>query len=163
MDALRGKSSEIGRAYAVGTKATGKSLTQLEEYYAAKAYSRAFSTLSSTQKNAVWSEIVFAAGRPKTSANNLARVFGATGRAFIALTIVISAYNIVTAKDKTQAVANEGAGAGAGGGLLGSVAGGAATGLMCGPGALVCVTIGVFAGGVMFAIGAQVAFDSFWR
>lgn len=50
-----------------------------------------------------------------------------------------------------------------GGGLLGSVAGGAAAGLACGSGAPVCVTVGVFVGGVMFAVGAEITFDSFWN
>lgn len=160
MDAMRGRSSEIGRAYAIASKAAGKTLPQLQEVYAARLFGKHFPLLAASQQNVVWKEIVFAAGRPRIRANQLARVFGIAGRGFIALTVTISVYNIVTADNKTTALANEGAVVG--GGLLGSVAGGAVAGLACGPGSPVCVTIGIFVGGVMFAIGAQVAFDSFW-
>lgn len=160
MDAMRGRSSEIGRAYAIASKATGKTLPQLQEVYAARLFGKQFPSLAANQQNAVWKEIVFAAGRPRIRANQLARIFGIVGRSFIALTITISVYNIVTAENKSTALANEGAVVG--GGLLGSVAGGAVAGLACGPGSPICVTIGIFVGGVMFAIGAQVAFDSFW-
>jgi len=160
MDAMRGSSSEIGRAYAVASKATGKPLPELQELYAARLFGSQFPSLVANQKNAVWKEIVFAAGRPRIKANQLARVLGIAGRGFVALTITISVYNILGAESKSMAIASEGAVVG--GGLLGSVAGGAAAGLVCGPGSPICVTIGVFVGGVMFAIGAQVAFDSFW-
>ncbi|PCM43754.1 hypothetical protein CPA50_15470 [Marinobacter sp. ANT_B65] len=86
---------------------------------------------------------------------------GRAGKSFIALTIALAVYNIATAEDKLLASAKESAVIG--GGLLGSVAGGAAAGLACGPGAPVCVGIGVFVGGVMFAIGAEITFDSFWN
>ncbi len=43
------------------------------------------------------------------------------------------------------------------------MAGGATAGFACGPGAPVYVGIGVFVGGLMLAIGAEVAFDSFWK
>lgn len=161
MDALRGKSSEIGQAYAVSKKRTGKTLTQLQEHYATAKYKRSFSALSSVEKNMVWGEIVCASGRPQLKANQLARVFGVAGRGFVFVTIAIATYNILSAEDKIMASANESAVLG--GGLLGSVAGGAVAGLACGPGAPVCVGIGVFVGGVMFAIGAQITFDSFWR
>lgn len=76
------------------------------------------------------------------------------------MTLVISVYHIYAADNKVKAVASEGAVLG--GGLLGSMAGAAAGGLVCGPGAPVCVAIGVFVGGVMFAVGSQVTFDTFW-
>jgi hypothetical protein len=69
--------------------------------------------------------------------------------------------NIATAEDKIKASAKEGAMLS--GGLLGSVAGGAVAGCACGPGAPICVSIGVFVGGVMFALGTELAFDTFWR
>jgi len=42
------------------------------------------------------------------------------------------------------------------------MAGGAAAGMICGPGAPVCVTIGVFVGGVAAVLGADFTFDKFW-
>ena len=161
MDTLRGKSSEIGRAYAVKQKAMGKSLPELQQKYAKKLFNVSFNNLSADNKNKVWKEIVFSSGRPQVKANKLAKTLGKAGRGFIALTVTISVYNIVTADDVLEAAAKESAVLS--GGLLGSVAGGAAAGLACGPGAPVCVTIGVFVGGVMFAIGSQIAFDSLWN
>lgn len=161
MDAMRGQSSEIARAYAVSLKTQGKSLPELESKYAKKLFGRSFNALSETQKGKIWKEIVFSSGRPRMEANQLAKTMGRAGRGFIAVTVAISVYNIATAEDKIVASAKEGAVLG--GGLLGSVAGGAAAGLACGPGAPVCVTVGVFVGGVMFAVGAEITFDSFWN
>jgi hypothetical protein len=161
MDAMRGQSSEIARAYAVSLKTQGKSLPELELKYAKTLFGGSFEALSETQKGRVWKEIVFSSGRPRTEANQLAKTMGRAGKGFVAITIAISVYNIATAEDKLMASAKEGAVIG--GGLLGSVAGGAAVGLACGPGSPVCVTIGVFIGGVMFAIGAEITFDSFWN
>ncbi len=160
MDALRGKTSEIAQAYSIRQKAVGKTLQELEEKYAKKMFGRSFQTLSDSQKSKIWREVVFASGRPQLKASKLAKTLGVAGKSFIALTLTVAVYNIATAKDKVQATAKEGAVIG--GGLLGSVAGGAAAGLACGPGAPVCVGIGIFVGGVMFAIGAEIAFDSFW-
>jgi len=161
MDALRGKSSEIGRAYAFSHKAKGKSLMLLEQKYAKKLFRKSFEKLSSSQKSKVWKEVVFAAGRPQAKANKLAKVLGHAGKGLIALTLTISIYNIATAEDKLQETGRTGAVLG--GGLLGSIAGGATAGLACGPGAPVCVGIGIFVGSVMFAIGSEMAYNSFWN
>jgi hypothetical protein len=161
MDAMRGQSSEIARAYAVSVKTQGKSLPELELKYAKRLFGKSFEALSKSQKGNVWKEIVFSSGRPRMEANQLAKTMGRAGRGFVAITIAISVYNIATADDKLIASAKEGAIIG--GGLLGSVGGGAVAGLACGPGAPVCVTIGVFIGGVMFAVGTEITFDSFWR
>jgi len=161
MDSMRGKSSEIGRAYAVSQKTNGKSLLELESKYAKKLFEQPFDKLKPTQQNQIWKEIVFSSGRARLKANQLAKKMGSIGRSFIVLTIAISVYNISTSDDKIMATAKEGAVIG--GGLLGSVAGGAAAGLACGPGAPVCVGIGIFIGGVMFAVGAEMTFDSFWN
>ncbi|MCA6063411.1 hypothetical protein [Thalassolituus marinus] len=160
MDALRGKTSEIAQAYAVRQKAVGKTLQELEEKYAKRMFGKSFQSLSDSQKIKIWRELVFASGRPQLKANKLAKTLGVAGKGFIAFTLTVAVYNIATAEDKAQATAKEGAVVG--GGLLGSVAGGAAAGLACGPGAPVCVGIGIFVGGVMFAIGAEIVFDSFW-
>lgn len=161
MDAMRGKTSEIAKAYAFNIKTQGKSLPYLESKYSKQLFNKSFEILNSTQQNRIWKEIVFSSGRPQLKANNLAKTMGRAGKSFIALTIALAVYNIATAEDKLLASAKESAVIG--GGLLGSVAGGAAAGLACGPGAPVCVGIGVFVGGVMFAIGAEITFDSFWN
>lgn len=161
MDAARGKTSEIAQAYAVNQKATGLTLPELEQKYSKRLYGKNFSRLSPNAKNNVWKNIVFSAGRPQLKATKLAKYIGIAGKGLIAMTITISTYNIVTSDDKVIATAREGAMIS--GGLLGSVAGGALAGCACGPGAPICVSIGVFVGGVMFAIGTEFAFDAFWR
>lgn len=161
MEATRGKTSEIARAYAVRQKAVGKTLPELESKYAKKIFSKEFVSLSQNAKNKVWKEIVLASGRPQEKVNKIAKISGLAGRGLIFVTITVATYNIITADDKIKAASREGAVIG--GGLLGSVAGGAAAGLACGPGAPVCVGIGIFIGGVMFAVGTDIAFDEFWR
>ncbi|MCH9691710.1 MAG: hypothetical protein K0U59_06555 [Gammaproteobacteria bacterium] len=161
MDAMRGKTSEIARAYAVNLKTQGKSLPELEEQYSKRKFNKPFNQIPANQKGAVWREIVFSSGRPNTKANKLAKNMGRAGRLFIGSAIAISIYNISTSEDKLRGTAKEGAVIG--GGLLGSVAGAAGAGLLCGPGAPICVGIGVFVGGAMSAVGTEIAFDSFWN
>jgi hypothetical protein len=72
----------------------------------------------------------------------------------------IAVYNVATADDMGRQVVKEGATAGAG--ILGGMAGGAAAGLVCGPGAPVCVAVGIFAGGALAAFGADRLFEWAW-
>ena len=67
------------------------------------------------------------------------------GRGLVALSIAVAVYNIATADDPMRQTGREVAVTG--GGLAGGATGGALAGLACGPGAPVCVTIGVFVGG----------------
>ena len=161
MDAARGKTSEIAQAYAVRQKAAGMTLPDLEQKYSKRLYRKNFSRLSPGAKKNVWKEVAFSAGRPQLKATRLAKIFGIAGKGLIAMTITISVYNVVTSDDKVIATAREGVMISSG--FLGSVAGGALAGCACGPGAPICVSIGVFVGGVMFAIGTEFAFDTFWR
>ena len=105
MDAMRGKTSEIAKAYAFSIKTQGKSLPYLESKYAKQLFSKPFESLNGSQKNKIWKEIVFSSGRPQLKANNLAKTMGRAGRSFIALTIALSVYNIATAEDKLLASA----------------------------------------------------------
>lgn len=67
---------------------------------------------------------------------------------------------MATAEDKERQIAKEGATSGAG--FVGGMIGGAVAGLACGPGAPVCVAVGVFVGGAAAALGTDFAFDSLW-
>lgn len=78
------------------------------------------------------------------------------GRGFLFVTLAVAVYNIVTAEDKVEATAREGVILG--GGFVGGAAGGAVAGLACGPGAIICVTVGVFVGGALGAMGADLSF-----
>jgi hypothetical protein len=160
MDAARLKSSDIGRASAEAAKATGKTLVELQEYYAQKLLQRSFDSLSDAEKNRVWLEIIEASGRQRPSFNIKAVRLAKLGRGFVVLSVGIAVYNVATAEDQSRQVVKEGATAGAG--ILGGMGGGALAGLACGPGAPVCVAVGVFVGGALAAIGADIAFDLAW-
>ena len=160
MDAARIKSSDIGRATAEAAKLKGKTLVELQEYYAQKLMKRTFDALSPAEKNRVWLEIIEASGRPRPAMNIKAARLAKVGRGFIVLSFGIAVYNVATAEDPGRQVVKEGATAGAG--ILGGIGGGALAGLACGPGAPVCVAVGVFVGGALAALGTDFAFDWAW-
>lgn len=159
IEAQRSKSSSLGLSISRFIKKEGKNLAELESKYASKLFRREFGELNQVQRNDVWRLIVQKSGEPRVRASNGAIWMGRAGRGLFALTITIAIYHIATAEDKVRATANEGAAIG------GSMAGAAtlgAAGLACGPAAIACVTIGVFVGGVLGAIGADWAFDKIW-
>ncbi len=149
MEAARMKSSDIGRAHAEKLKAKGLSLRELEQRYAQKLFKKDFSRLTKSQRNRVFLEIIESSGRSRPSVTRAAARYGKVAKGLWVLTIGIAVYNVATAENKAEAAAREVVTAG--GGVLGGMAGGAAAGLMCGPGAPVCVTIGVFVGGALGA------------
>jgi hypothetical protein len=157
LDAARLKSSDIGKAVAEQIKKSGKTLAELQEYYALKLFQKAFKDLPKSEQNRVFLKIVGASARPNKGVTAMARNFGKVGRGLIVVALAVSVYNVVTADDPGREVAREAVGFGAG--FAGSVAGGALAGLACGPGAPACVAIGAFIGGVVFAIGADLSFD----
>jgi hypothetical protein len=71
------------------------------------------------------------------------------GRGLTVLSIAISLYEIYTVDDRVSESGRQIAIIGAG--IAGAAAGGAMAGLMCGPGAPVCVLIGGFVGGALAA------------
>ena len=159
MEHMRLKSSDIGRAYAEGQKLTGKTFPDLENHYALKKFQNSFSSLTPAQKNQVWLEIVSRSGRPNPRVNQIVRRMGKAGRGLVILSLAVSVYNVATSEDKPREAAHEVTVLG--GGIVGSAAAGAVSGLACGPGAPVCVTLGVFVGGVLGALGAEWAFQLF--
>ena len=160
LEASRVNSSDLGRAIAQAAKGTGLTLPDLEKYYAQKLLKKSFDTLSQAEKNHVWLEIVEASGRQRPSFNVKAVRLARVGRAFIVFSTALAVYNVATADDKGRQVVKEGATAGAG--VLGAMGGGALAGLACGPGAPVCVAVGIFAGGALAALGADSLFDWIW-
>lgn len=84
--------------------------------------------------------------------NATASMFSKLGRGVLIVTIGVAVYHIAVAEDKVKATAREGVIIG------GGFAGGAVAGLACGPGAPVCVTVGVFVGGALGALGADFTF-----
>lgn len=157
LEMSRLRSSDIGRATAEGLKAQGLTMEKLLETYAQKLYKRSFSALAEGEKDAVYLAIVEASGRARPSVNLRAARLGRLGKGLFVLSAAIAVYNIATAEDKVDATVREGVGIG--GGVLGGMGGGALAGLACGPGAPVCVTIGVFVGGIAGALGADLFYD----
>ena len=158
MEIIRDRSTPVGRAMAEQLKSEGKTFNELIARYAIRLYGPNvnFNSLSSIQKNAVYAEIVKAAGRSNPRVTTMMRGLSRAGRGLIILSIALSVYTIVTADDKVKAAKREAAVAGAG--IGGSILGGAAAGLVCGPGAPVCSTVGAFIGGALAAFGT----DYFW-
>ncbi|MCE5225937.1 MAG: hypothetical protein LLG05_08755 [Porphyromonadaceae bacterium] len=157
MEQIRKITSDLGRAKSKALKPHGRSLGELEEIYASKLFNKSFNALSEGERNQVWLMIVARSGKPDEAVNMKVRKFGRAGRLFLVFTISVAVYNVASADDKTTAAAREGTALS--GGFLGGAAGGALAGLACGPGAPVCVTIGVFVGGALGAFGAESFFD----
>ena len=160
MAAVRQATSDFGRAYAEAKKVTGRTLPELEQRYAQKLFNKPFETLSQDNKNRVWLEVVEASGRPNAGATRTARNLGRLGRGFALASIAFAVYNISQAQDKVRQSAKEAGTSGAG--ILGGAMGGAAAGMVCGPGAPVCAAVGIFVGGVLAAAGFDLAFDALW-
>ncbi|HYO53309.1 hypothetical protein [Archangium sp.] len=159
MELSRFKLSDIGKAYSSSLKAQGRPLEALLEKYAQQFYKRPFSALNRAQQDTVFLEIVKSSGRVNPTVTVRSARLSRMGRGLLLVSVGVAAYNILTAENKVDAAGREAASLG--GGMLGGAAGGAAAGLLCGPGAPVCVTIGVFVGGVAGALGADFAYGWF--
>ncbi|MBR0657191.1 hypothetical protein [Plastoroseomonas arctica] len=157
METTRARTSEIMRAYAQSLKAEGLTMESLIARHAEGLFKKAPSALSAAEREAVMARILQGAARARPEITIQARNFGRLGRGLVALSLGIAFYNIMTAEDRGRAVVREGATLGAG--FAGAALGGAAAGLVCGPGAPVCSTVGVFVGGALFAFGVSWAFD----
>lgn len=108
LDAARLRTSDIGRAGAEALKATGKTLTELETWYAAKLFKKAFSDLADAEKSEVWLAIVEASGRANGAVTARALRFGKIGRGLIVVSVAIAVYNVATAENKGRQVVKEG-------------------------------------------------------
>jgi hypothetical protein len=155
MEIIRSRSTSVGRAMAEQLKREGKTLNELVARKASQLYGPNvnFSRLSSTQQNAIYTEIVKSAGRSNPRVTATMRGLSRAGRGLIVLSIAWSTYEVMTADDKAKAAGHELAVTGAG--IGGGIAGGALAGLACGPGAPVCVTVGAFIGGALAAFGVD--------
>jgi len=158
MDVIRGRSTAVGRAMAEQLKRQGKTLNELiarktMQLFGANAD---FNRLLPAQQNMVYAEIVKSAGKSNPNVTAAMRKLTRAGRGLLVLSLALSVYTIANADDKVGAAKREVAVTGAG--IGGGIAGGALAGLVCGPGAPVCVAVGAFAGGALAAFGV----DFFW-
>lgn len=153
MDVVRARSSPVGRAMAQRLKANGKTLNEMIAMQTIRAHGKAisFSTLSVSQKNAVYASIVTSAAKSNVAVTNAMSRLSFVGRGVLGFSLALSVYDIATAGDKVATTKREIMTTGAG--IAGGITGGAIAGLACGPGAPVCVAVGAFAGGALAAFG----------
>lgn len=158
----RGASSDVGRAWAEALKAQGRTLAELQERYAAQLFRRAFDTLNEAERNQVFLRIIEASGRARPSVLVTSTRLARLSRSLLFVTAAIAVYEVTTSDNPGREAVKQGSvvGAGLAGGAL---AGAAATGLVCGPGAPVCVGLIVFIGGGLAAVGMDIGFDHFFR
>lgn len=158
MEVVRARSSPVGRAMAQRLKANGKTLNEIIAAQTTRAHGKtaSFSTLSVSQKNAIYASIVTSAAKSNVAVTNAMSRISFVGRGVLGLSLALSVYDIATADDKVAATKREVMTTAAG--IAGGIAGGAMAGLACGPGAPVCVAVGAFAGGALAAFGI----NSFW-
>jgi hypothetical protein len=161
MDASRLNLSDVGRAVSELEKSAGKTMEELTAHYAGKIYGKSFEELSAAEQDAVFLEIVSAAGRANPKWNARAALFGKVGKGLLIVSLAIACYNIAFSDRPGRQAVKETTSLGAG--FLGSVGGGAAAGIWCGPGAPVCVAIGAVVGGLVFAVGSDLVFDWLWE
>ena len=160
LEAQRLQTSDIGRAKAIKLKKSGLTFSSLTEKYSQIKFGRPFGSLSTIQQNQVFLEIIESSGRPRPSVNMTALRYTRLGRGLLLVTMGLAVYNIAVSENKVEATAREGVVIG--GGFAGGATGGALAGFACGPGAPVCVTVGVFVGGALGALGADISFGWFF-
>jgi len=151
MDMVRSRSTPLGRAMAERIKSEGKTLNELIAKKAKSLFGPQvnFNNLSEVQKNQIYASIVESAGKSNPQVNMKMMQLSRIGRGLVVLSIAISIYEIYTADDKVSETGRQIAITGAG--IAGAAASGAMAGLICGPGAPVCVLIGGFVGGALAA------------
>jgi len=156
-DAIRGQSSDIGKAFAAMKKPDPGTFNTYVERYAQKLYGRPAGSLNQGEAARVFKSLIESSGRPNQAITRMGRHLGHLGRGVFVIAAGIAVYEIATSNDPAATAIETGVVATAG--LAGSMATGAAAGLVCGPGAPVCVSLGAFVGGVVFAVGTDFALD----
>lgn len=154
MQLTRSRTTPVARAFAEHKKAEGRGLNALVAEKTAKLFGKnaVFAKLTPSQQNRVFAEIVASAGRSQPTITRNGMRLSYVGRSVILLSLALSTYNVLTARNKSTALKRELVTTTAG--IGGSIGAGALAGLACGPGAPACVTIGAFAGGTLAAFGA---------
>lgn len=161
LEQSRLQTSDIGRAFAQDMKASGLSMETLVAKYSQQLYGRPPAALSELERAAVFEKIIEKAGTANPRVSATMATLGKVGKGLFVLSLGIAVYQIATSDNPMEESAHQGLMLG--GGFLGSVAGGAAAGLICGPGSVVCAPIGAIIGGVAFAFGADYAFSRWLR
>jgi hypothetical protein len=156
----RSRLSDFGLAVSKEMKANGRTLVELEEAYSRKRFGRAFATLSQAERDAVWMDIIHAAGRANPKVNLRAKWFGMAGRTILVVSLACAVYHIATADDQVREAVKEGTGiaAGAAGGAVGTIA---VITLASNPAGW-AVGLAMIVGAAIAAAGSNELFDYFW-
>jgi hypothetical protein len=163
METTRNASSDVGAAYAVKLKAKGRTMVELQDKYASELFSRSFSELTEAEQGQVYLQIVEASGRADPAIFVKSAKLAKLSKGLLFVTVAVAVYQVATSDRPGRETVKQGAviGAGAAGASAAGVL--AATGLLCGPGAPVCVGIIVFVGGALTAYGTDALFDWLWN
>ncbi len=160
MDEARLRTSPIGRAGAEQMKSGGKALEALINEKAAKLFpGKQFADLSTAQRRQVFESIIESAGKSRPSVTARIPRWRLAGRGLLVFTVAVATYNIWTAENRVHAGLKEGIVLG--GGATGGALAGAATGLVCGPGAPICSTALFVVGGIMGALAGNAAAEHY--
>lgn len=159
MDLTRSRSTPVGRAIAEKLKKQGKTLNELVAMKTTSIFGPQanFNHLSPTQKDKVYSAVVESAGKSNFQITAMMKKLSHAGKGLVFFSLAIAVYQVYNADDRFAETQRQVAIGTVG--MAGAWAGGAIAGLMCGPGAPVCVLIGAFVGG---AISAW-EMDELWR
>ena len=151
MDIVRIRSTPLGRAIAERMKTSGVTLNELIAKKTASMFGPKvnFNYLSETQKKQIYATIIESAGKSNPQVNLRMMKLSRSAKGLIVLSIGVSVYEIYMADNKMPEAVRQVAINGAG--IAGGWAGGTIAGLLCGPGAPVCVLIGGFTGGALAA------------
>lgn len=155
MEAQRLTTSDLGNAFAKWQKASGKTLLDLQNLKA-KKFGKPFAELTELQQKEIWLSIVKSAGKDSEFWSKFAKWGGRAGKAFVVVTVAIAVWNIAQSENKVDATLKEGASVG--GAFLGAAIGGWA-GAVCGPGAVICVPLGIFVGGIVGGYLGEVIYE----
>ncbi|MYM41080.1 hypothetical protein [Duganella qianjiadongensis] len=153
MGIMRTRSTPVGRAIAEKLKLQGYTLNQLIAAKTMELHGQnaIFSRLSGAKQNAIYASIVASAGKSNRQVTRAMTGIAFAGRSLLFLSIALSTYQLASSSNKASAFRRELAINGAS--IAGGIGGGALAGLVCGPAAPVCVTVGAFAGGALAAFG----------
>jgi len=156
MDEVRAITSAIGRAGAEATKASGLTLDMALDKAVKKLFpGKTLAELGTAQKRQVFAEVIEASGRSSPRFTSQVPKWSRFGKGLAVVTVAISVYTIWQAQNKLRQGVKEGATLA--GGALGGAAATASAGLVCGPGAPVCVTVLFVVGGIAGALLADKA------
>lgn len=158
----RRRSSAVARAYAMQLKKDGLSIGKLAERYAQRLFHKPFNVLTESQQTSVYLEIINAAGRGNTAVAVFAETLGKAGRRLVLVSLAVATYEIYEAEDKPREIVRQGslAAAGVAGGW--ATAGGAVATGVCAATVPVCVGVAALIGGLLFAYGAELTFNSIY-